>query len=100
MALVMRYLLISQTQLVSSGGRIYQGTLGNTVDVPFTDSLDINPGTAAMAICAVGSTSDRPAINDSWGVPIVREMYDTTASKFIFFRIDNKTWVDQTGGAA
>jgi hypothetical protein len=102
MALVGRFLLISQTQLVTPAGRTYLGTLGNTIDIPISDALSINPGTAAVLVCFVGSTSDRPAINSaaSWNVPVVTSMYDTTASKFIFYRADTKTWIDQTGATA
>jgi hypothetical protein len=101
MSLVGRFLLISQTQLVTPARRTYIGTVVNTVDIPISDALSINPGTAAQLVCFVGATADRPAINSaaSWNVPVVTSMYDTTASKFIFFRVDNKTWVDQTGSA-
>jgi hypothetical protein len=102
MALVARYLLLTQTQLVSSSGRTYSGTLGSTLDVPYQDSFNINPGTAAQLITFVGATADRPALNDAWGVPIIREMFDTTVNGTIFYKLGSRpaSWIDQNGNAA
>jgi hypothetical protein len=102
MALLARYLLLTQTQLVSSGGRVYQGTLGSTIDVPYQDSFNINPGTAAQLICFVGATTDRPAINDAWGVPIIRDLFDTTVNGVVYYKLGSRpaSWIDQNGNAA
>jgi hypothetical protein len=102
MALIARYLLLTQTQLVSSGGRVYQGTLGSTIDVPYQDSFDINPGTAAQLVCFVGATADRPALNDAWGRPIISEMYDSTVGGVIYYKLGSRpaSWIDQNGNSA
>ena len=101
MSLAIRFYSPTSKTLYANG-RSYSVSAGATIDVPFPDALAIQSDQATY-LMTTGATADRPsnAAPGLAGLPLPREMYDTTLGKPIF-RVPNSnptSWVDISGSS-